>query len=208
MLTSNFEFTNVFSSSALVNGSCRYTVATVTNCYTRSEANNPANATAIETIKKMGVTATIGAYEGVRLKLTDDFGFMPIYAITGGDAEAYNPFVSYGIKVGSEFVAGELYNGSTASFCVPYTGISVAKMSTDVTYTPVIMVNGVEVATGEAKTINCYTIADALRADKGNGYYEGNLVTEDTYEIALYGAMADYCKAYSDYYANLPEEYK
>lgn len=154
----------------------------------------------IATIAKMGVTATVGAYQGIRLKLTDDFGFMPIYA-TG--AEKFNPHVTYGIKVDNEFVAGEFFNGDSASFCVPYAGVSVAKMDQDVTYTPVIMVNGYEIATGASKTVNCYTTAKTIY--EGDGYYGDALVTEDLEEIALYGAMATYCEKYNAYVGSIPQ---
>ena len=218
-----YAFDNVYMLAGLTAGGCTggydkvatYT-PTLSNNYSASFAASENFAEEIAEINKMGLTdvavsSTVAGKRATRLKVTDDFGFM---AMADAPVGIYNPHATYGIVVlkgtadaatlmaDGEFVAAENYVGANGVVCAAYTDITVATMDETYTYAFAVAANGVVAAIGTIYTINCYDWATQLAVD---GTYEGTAVTNVETEIALYGAMVNYCDKYNLYLAYVNE---
>ena len=169
--------------------------ATVSNCHSDSLVA-AADADAIATINKMGLSAenvTLAKATNIRLKLTDDFGFMPI-APYSNDIPRYNPHIEYGIVVNGDFVGGGEYyvdDDIENSYCVKYTGVSVATMNQTYSYQMAVMVGGELIVCEEEQEVNCYDRALAMSEKDEAELLPG--------EKALYVAMLAYHDAYKGY---------
>jgi hypothetical protein len=154
-----------------------------------------ADANAIATINKMGLSTanvTLNAATNIRLKLTDDFGFMPIAPLVS-NVSIYNPHVEYGIVVNDKFYGGGEYyesNTITNSYCVKFTEVSVATMNQTYSYQMAIKVGGEIIVCATAQTVNCYDRAVEM---------SNTTATLLPGEKELYKAMLAYHDAYKAY---------
>ncbi len=193
---------------------------TLNTNYSASFAASDAFKDEIEEIASMGVSLDAPAVMATRMKLTDDFGFMAMTQVPVIDT--FNPHVNadsvgYGMLVlkastatadelleKGTFVEAETYLAADGMICAQYTDISVATMNADYVYAFCILVNGAIVGVCEdVCTINCYEWSVDLAPD---GMLGDQLVTENTQEKALYGAMANYYEKYAAYLTYVNEQ--
>ena len=126
----------------------------------------------------------------VRLKLTDDFGFMAIAEGVEGfvfttDAEADVATL--------DRVIGQTYNGTSAVYAT-YTKLMVANLDQTVYFGAYATVDG-ELQFTELKAINVYEVAKDLQ----DGSFGELSVTDDETEMLLYVKMCEYHEAYKAY---------
>ena len=134
----------------------------------------------------------------VRLKLTDDFGFMAI--AEGVDGFVFTTDANADVTA-LEKVAGLIYNGTSAVYAV-YTDLWAAHLDTTIYFAAYAMIDG-QLQFTELKAINVYEVATDLQ----DGIYgndaenAGVTVTTDETEMFLYVKMCEYCDAYKAYLA-------
>ncbi len=127
----------------------------------------------------------------LRLKLTDDFGFMVIAEGVEGfvfttDAEADVTTL--------DRVAGAVYNESETKVYATYTDLTASGLDTTIYFAAYATVDG-ELQFTELKAINVYEVAKELQ----DGKLGDATVTTDVTEMALYVKMCEYYEAYKAY---------
>ncbi len=227
LLKGSLDLTNVFcntNAESMVFHATWHTV-TISDCYSNDALTEAANADAIAEINRMGIdfaTTTVPAATTLRLKLTDDFGFMPIAAVPTG-LSAHNPYVTYGVVVlqvevaadatadeiaeavaamtaetiqaDGKKVAGGSYNMEDARFQAAFTDVTVATMNKYFCYLTYLEVGGQTLYGTTVQNINCYERASALATTTDAETIAAMLDGEQ----ALYGAMVAYHDAYVAY---------
>ncbi len=144
----------------------------------------------------------------IRMKLTDDFGFMAIADLSvfaAGVAEEYGFYFAqeeFENAQDAKKVEGSVYNRANRIMQAAYTELTAATLDNTVYFTPYAVVNGVTYL-GTIREINCLTVAEDLQDGKiGNA-----TVTTSEEEMALYTAMVKYHKAYKEYlYGGVEED--
>ena len=192
-----------------------YTLITTVDCATGDAAaagiTNLYNAiTDIVTPGMVPNTSKLAGKLSLRMKLTDDFGFMAI--VNAGDVvERVNPteygflYATVKFETADEATkaAAEAYNGDESMWMFTYTELTAATLDQKVYIAAYTVVEG-ETYISEVREINVLSIVTDLGDD---GKLGNAVVTENGKEIALYAQMVAYHNAYKGYLDSVtPEE--
>jgi hypothetical protein len=182
------EGVNLYTSS--------FSAATATNSYKQAELAD--NAAAVAAIDKAVYAPDITSLE-IRLKLTDDFGFMASDVMYAGADEAGFVFSTEAITDANVASLAKTKGASNkGATYATYTALKAAELDTTIYFAAYVTVDG-ETYYSAARSINCKALAE----DLVDGYYgdaeTGVLVTENEAEKNLYAAIVTYYEKYSAY---------
>ena len=146
-------------------------------------------------------TSKEGGKFSLRMKLTDDFGFMAILEV-GALTEAMSDecgflYATAPFTTAEEAtkVAPEAYLGDATTWCFTYTDLTAATLDQTVYVAAYTVVDG-ETFVSDVREINVLTIVTDLADDGCLGSY---VVTTNAKEITLYAEMVAYHVAYKEY---------
>ena len=184
-----------------------YTLVTTTDCAVGADA-----AAGIVAVDKVLFADTVdisreSAKLSIRLRVTDDFGFMAI--LSQNDFEQALP-VTYGFCFSTKEitdvdkttkVAAAAYGNKSNVVQAAYTDLTVATLGTPIYFAVYVEFNGTACLASEVRSINCLDMVAELR----DGMMGDAVVTKNPYEMVLYSEMVAYYAAYHEF-ADTSEE--
>ncbi len=197
-----YEFDDFYGTEFIWGSACQ-TITVADTCKTGDDA-----AAGIATVEKAIFAdlldmSTAGQKLSVRMRVTDDFGFMAILQKTAR-AQAFSDLgicfstgeITDVNAEGVKKVAGAAYNDADSNvFQAAYTDLTVATLGTKVYFAAYVTFNGATYLASDVRSINCLDIVAELR----DGMLGNAVITKNPYEMVLYSEMVTYYNMYQEY---------